>query len=239
MPTRLAVLFVNRSDRAGEFDRHDAKTLALLVPHVRRALMMHSESAVSSRNATRSPTCWNSMGVLLLDSASRPLFVNRGAGRITAQRDGLYIEDGELRASTMDLTLALRRNASTAAAVTRGLSLALADDVLRIHRPSGRRPYQIRVAPVRRVDPYPERSADAAGMVFVNDPDRELRTGASAVQDLYGLTPTEARVALAIANGQQVEQIGRRCASRGIRFAGMSSRRSRRPARPPRRSSCI
>jgi DNA-binding CsgD family transcriptional regulator len=64
----------------------------------------------------------------------------------------------------------------------------------------------VTVAPVQLEEPFVEREAGAR-IVLVVDPDHRRRAPAQWLCEGYGLTPAEARLAVALANGDSLKEI--------------------------------
>jgi DNA-binding CsgD family transcriptional regulator/PAS domain-containing protein len=204
-----AALTVNRTDADSEFGPEDARLVSLLLPHIQRAWALHRRltNIDAQRAAAADVIDRLNDGVVLFDMKLRPVLVNDAARRLFAQRDGLALGPGGLRAASSALTDALRRLMVSAAAVTDGASLDVAEGTLTIPRPSGRPPLRIVVTPLARQNEYAGLEARAAVVVFITDPEHAAIPSEDVLRRLYRLAPTEARVALAIADGQKVEQI--------------------------------
>jgi DNA-binding CsgD family transcriptional regulator len=204
-----SALTINRTDADPEFGPEDARLLRILVPHLLRALAIHRRltNIDAHRAAAADVIDCLSTGVVLFDAKLRPVLVNQAARNFYAQRDGLTLDAAGLRAGNSALTSALRRTVAAAAAVTDSASLEVADGVLKIPRPSGRLPFQIVVTPLARQNQYAGLEARAAVVVFITDPEHAAIPSEDVLRRVYRLAPTEARVALAIADGQKVEQI--------------------------------
>jgi PAS domain-containing protein len=127
-----------------------------LVPHVMRAVTIEQrlgglalERAGVAEALDRLPT-----GVLLLDERGRVTFANRTAEDLLRRGDGLAIDrERQLCASRPADGAALRRTVAGACATGAALrhdggGLA-AGGVLLVARPSGRRPLQVTVSPLR------------------------------------------------------------------------------------------
>jgi DNA-binding CsgD family transcriptional regulator len=96
----------------------------------------------------------------------------------------------------------------------RALHLALTDDGSDVRsghsftceRPSGKRPYVIHVLPLHRAA-TDETLRQATALVLIIDPEHEPEPAAALLRRLYGLTCTEAEVALRVARGTSLKQI--------------------------------
>lgn len=137
--------------------------------------------------------------VIVLDTGARIAFANTAARTLARETDGLMLEPG-LRAATPDHTRALHDlveavSEAGAAGADRLASLSLP-------RPSGQRDL---LAIACTLPGDGERQGQVA--LFVCDPERRPAMPASALADLFGLTPTEAEVARALAHGSRPEGI--------------------------------
>jgi DNA-binding CsgD family transcriptional regulator len=137
-------------------------------------------------------------GVMLVDAQGRVLFANRAAEAIVALKDGLTVAATALRGGTMADTQRLHALIADAA---RGVS----GGSMRVARPSLAEPLLVLVAPTFSRGPWPIDSPPAA-IVFITDPQRTPRIELRRLMDLFDLTATEAKVALALADGRGVPE---------------------------------
>jgi DNA-binding CsgD family transcriptional regulator len=205
---RVAVVSVNRPDRALEFGSEDARLMGILVPHLQRAFALHRQLANldAERRATADAIDRLPIGVVLIDRHLNVASVNAAADQLLRQRDGLTVESGILRAANPALTTRLNQMVSSAVAVTLGEALQVDHAALALARPSGGRAFQLLVVPVS------QRSEDAwapgaAAIVFVNDPENQPRPDTDLLGQYFGLTPAEARFAAALAGGKPPQEI--------------------------------
>ncbi|GLQ53083.1 response regulator [Devosia nitrariae] len=144
------------------------------------------------------------VGVFLIDAERKVLFRNRRAEELLEEADGITLSrEGFLRGEKPQQTQALRDIIDTA--VTRANARnRRATDAVALTRNSGRRSLFAVACPLDC------EAVDAGGPVvgvFVTDPERRLSAAAEAVAHLYGLTPAETRVALALARGLRLDEI--------------------------------
>jgi DNA-binding CsgD family transcriptional regulator len=137
--------------------------------------------------------------VAFLDAEARLRWASRRAREILGRRDGLALDAQGLRAASPAEGAALRQAVAEAAAGGGPVSR-----ILTLHRASGKRPYGAMLAPLRAGSHGSARGALVA--LFLNDPEGEACTDVDAVRELHGLTPTEARIAAALANGRSPEE---------------------------------
>lgn len=204
-----AALSINRADADSEFDAEEVRLLETLVPHLRRALVLHRRltNIDAQRAAAVDVIDRLTFGVVLVDRNLKPVLVNQVANRLLAQRDGLVLRKSGLQAGSPALTRSLNEMLAAAAAVTDGSSVDAGEGILKIPRPSSRRPLQIMVIPVTGQNEYAGYAGRAVVAVFITDPEETATPTEEVLRHLHGLTPTEARVAKAIAEGRRVDQI--------------------------------
>jgi DNA-binding CsgD family transcriptional regulator len=117
--------------------------------------------------------------------------------------DGLSLRNGEMAASSSNDHAALQRLLHYA--IAPGESLECPSDVL-VMRPSGRRPYHVTAAPLRRrLAPFAGIAAPVA-FVLVRDPERQRPVGLDALKQGYDLTSREAELALSLAEGETLHR---------------------------------
>jgi DNA-binding CsgD family transcriptional regulator len=140
-------------------------------------------------------------GVALVDHRGRVLFANGIATSIIARGDGLILAGCGLRAAT---AADARRLEGLIADVAEGGT----GGMMRVARPSLAEPFLLVVAPARPDGPWPVQLGPAA-IIFIADPERTPRLQHRQLADLFGLTATEAKVAVAIASGKTGPQSAR------------------------------
>lgn len=141
--------------------------------------------------------------VILVNPSGRAIFVNRAALHLLCGDDGLALDQGRLVARLGDGGRRLRE----ALAAVRDAGPSDPSVHLNIERPSGRRPYALRLC---RLDTGPEIDGELGPMVavFLADPVARARLSEISLCARYGLTPAEARIVADLALGHSVEAIG-------------------------------
>ncbi|MBI1181285.1 MAG: hypothetical protein GC201_12065 [Alphaproteobacteria bacterium] len=193
---RHAVLGLHRSDARPVFAEADIADLQRLVAHLVRAFQMRRQFRdVAARAVTFEAVIGRlEAGVLLLDSGGRLTFAN-GAGRAVLDRgDGI----GLGRAG--NLVVAQPQARSRLAALIADVGAGGAGGVVSVPRSGGRSGYPLLVAPAPSAaggiaDP---RDSPRPAMLFIHDPERQLRDAAAVLQQALGLTPGAARLVEAL-----------------------------------------
>lgn len=201
-PGLVSALVVNRPDAADEFAPRDAVTMERLLPHVRRALTIHRElvrlravhgGLAEALDAIRA-------AVVLVDRRLRVHSMNAAARTMVEVNDGLSSIDGILRIAAPGPRGRLHHLVNRSEATPRLDRGGQLDDCVAVPRPSGRPPYLLVVTPLTsRVGLDLGKAAVAA--LFITDPAASLHPPELRLQQLFGFTPAEARIAAALSNG--------------------------------------
>ncbi|CAJ1500619.1 helix-turn-helix transcriptional regulator [[Mycobacterium] kokjensenii] len=199
--TSLAIASVRQSDR---FDRPDYVALITrLTPHLQQALRTRdSLSQLDRRAHDLTEACGSvSHGIVIVDGR-RPVFANTTAERVLCDNDGLRVEHGHLTAQSSradaELGRSIARLADPVGATVWGGSFLCP-------RPSGRRPYIVHVLPVDPSAVVAPRGGRA--MLVIVDPEQRPEPAAALLKRLYGLTKSEAQVAVMVLRGEGLTPI--------------------------------
>jgi len=203
---RVGVLRVLRSRRQRCFDADDLKLLRLLVPHVGRALRLHRKLATARGQAATGNEVldWFPTGVILLSRSGHVLTTNRAASAILARRDGLAVGPRRLCAADQHTSTALQTLIWRASNQNPGPTWSPVE-TMRLARPSGARPLDVLVAPVRSSF-LASLDQQAVVVVFVADPEDRIGTPVEIVACYLGLTFSEAKLVLALAQGKTLQE---------------------------------
>lgn len=196
-------------------DRHDLDLLGRLLPHMQRSVQLYLRLASLEARWSAAEEALDHLpfGVILVDARGKVLFLNRSAEAVIAAADGLTVREGMLLAATSEDTRALGRLVSEAAATGSGAGTS-PGGAMALSRPSMSTPLPVLVAPLRgQWTLLAERRAAAA--VFVTDPERCATVPGRQLVELFGLTPAEAQLAVALLAGKRLNRIA---ADRGVRL---------------------
>jgi len=192
------------------YGRDELALLQRLMPHLKRALHIHYRLGAAARQGAPLLSALDTLafGVVLVDSGGRVLEANRAARRLAAERDGLLLLRGELRAKRPRDTRALQAALAAILGNAGGVDLP-GPDALAIPREPPRRPLELVFVPLRLGDDEPG-LGDVAAAVLVHDPESIRPTSTERLQALYGLTPREAEVAECFSRGDTIPEIAER-----------------------------
>jgi DNA-binding CsgD family transcriptional regulator/PAS domain-containing protein len=171
-------------------------------PHLMRAFTLGQRFA-EARTMGEGLNDWaesSPHGLFLLDETGRILRTNAAGARALSANGGLRSVGGRLTAASPDAAVRLEALIAQAAEpVRRGGSMTLA-------APGRSRPLWLTVTPGPR-RPAALLSPKPVIIVCANDPDCASQPVERALRDLFGLTPAETRLTLALAEGLSLREI--------------------------------
>jgi PAS domain-containing protein/DNA-binding CsgD family transcriptional regulator len=203
-PAVQAGVAMHRTRKAGRFESEDIKKFTVLQGHLERALSIGFRlgSLGAIQQCTSELLDQHPAAVLLLDERKHIVYANRAAEAFRSGGDGIMLNaDGitALRRQDNDCLQRLIAQALSPAA----LPSASPGGVMRVFRPSGRRPYGVLVAPVSRRYPVLSTLRPAVSILITN-PDNEKPLPGYRMQMIFGLTEAETRLATLLAAGEDL-----------------------------------
>ena len=179
--------------------------VARLLPHLRQYVRVRSALAEArALGASAAALLDNTRaGVVQLDRRGRIVAANDSAGELLRLNDGLSDESGVLCAGGAEDDARLQ--GLLARALPRGGGAGASGSML-VRRPSSRPRFVLHVKPVAGGE-EDFRSRRVAALVLIVDPVRRLRLDTARVAALLGLSPTEAAVAVSLAEGRTMREI--------------------------------
>lgn len=201
----LTILFADNREgiRAPEAER-----LALLVPHVARAIEQQRPFKLlhTRFNAVLAVLNRLGVGVLILDDAGAIVVANDEAERMLADGDGLVRTPRARVAAVDDATTAQLDAVIRQTARAARLEQAQQPGSVQVARRNQREPYMVEIAPFR--DHGGEMGSAFVGVLMVVvDPEHRDVVAVDGLVRSYGLTPTESQVCGMIARGLTLREI--------------------------------
>jgi DNA-binding CsgD family transcriptional regulator len=193
-----------RSRRAGSFSSNEVALFEYLAPHLQCAVRIHNRIAglESGLNAATGALDRFPTGIVAVNSDAKVILTNRAADAIFKRGDGLMSRGG-LRAVSRQETAKLR-NAIAAVCMHRDSGILKPETVVQVNRPSGSKPFEVLVSPLPSNSSL--KKGGAAAVLFITDPEEEAALDSRALQELFGLTPAEIRLCIALVKGKSVEE---------------------------------
>ena len=195
----LSTLNVTRPRHAGRFEPSGLEVARRLHPHLIRAFNLSASSPSLGAFAERPGRGARRLvhGVLLLDDAGRVRHANAVAERLLRRPAGSRVVCGRLSAAQSDSARRLDALIGQAGGRRRGDAASAVR--WRCRRRRGALPLSLTVAPLRP-GRLPAAGAPAV-LVCVTDLEAGVSLPQQRLRDLFGLTPAETRLALAMFEG--------------------------------------
>jgi DNA-binding CsgD family transcriptional regulator/PAS domain-containing protein len=199
---------VVRSHGADAFNARDTRICRLLMPHLRRAVQLHAQLDHLNIQRELFAGTMNRMrlGVISLAADGSIREINDEAQRILAEHDGIERAGRALSVARQSESRELQRlihKAIEAGHAGQGPGMV---DAMSITRPSGRSRFGIVVRSLP-TSHQPEGLLRPAAVLMLRDPEQSgLPDSRDMVQRLFGLTRSEADLALCLAEGCTLDE---------------------------------
>ena len=198
---KLGVLGIHRPRSVGTYEEDDKHLVAKLVPHLQRALRIRDQLAQSAvqRRVSVDTLDRCDTAALLVTADGLVVYANRYAEALLADGTAICQRNGRLtgvRETENARLSALIREA------TRIGSAHSADGIMALRR-LNQQPLSVLVAPFRM---HWAGHPAAGAIVFIRNPNRSM-SAIATLRALFRFTPTEARIAQALANGKTIAEI--------------------------------
>ncbi len=189
------------------------RLIGLMGPHLQRAMRLSRQFGLLAEERRLRERAMDqfSTGIAVVDAQGRLLYVNAAAEQMSRQDDGITFRHGQLRIGNRTANSQLAQGIVLAGRTGGYASLtahAQVPIVIRAERPSGRKPYAVMVAPMPGAAEGLPLAWRSAVMVFINDPEQRLSPAPEMLHSLYGLTPAESRLVIALLQDFTLDQIG-------------------------------
>jgi DNA-binding CsgD family transcriptional regulator len=195
-----------RSAQEAPYAETDVRLLDNIIPHIRRSLQFYMKLQAAR---TQAGALQNSIDVLrsamiLINQKGGVIFLNAAAEHLIKRRQELFISRGRLRAKA-------RNDASQLEWLTRvvtGLSgQRPIGGAVAIQSMNGEAPLQVLATPVP-VDAHLmlTNHLRAVALLVIHDPNEKAYVPIEIVANIFGLTPAEAKLVLALSNGQTLKE---------------------------------
>lgn len=186
------------------FGSDTLRAMRLLIPHLDRALRLQMRATTAGLRADLLSGALDALtlGVVLLNAAAQPLWINRRAQEMLQQSGALRVGPVGLVAASPAQSRSLRE--MIAGAVSTG-----AQGLLAIDRGLEQRPLLLIAMPLKP-EPAGGAVAEAAcAALFISDPDRTDNPSVEALRRAFNLTYREAQTAIAVADGHGLKAAAR------------------------------
>ncbi len=189
-----------------DFEEFDFTVCRYLAPHINRAVRISEKlaSVEAARLATQLSLHSLAFGVVLLDAKGQAQFVNEAAAAMFADKDGITLIQKRLGTATIAECSQIERaiRCATSAPQTNHVPRACN---LSVSRPSGKQAYQVVLLPVGNATDGIV-SPDTKVIAFLFDSTISSGNWSKLLMTSYGLTRSEARLALDLFDGVSVKE---------------------------------
>ena len=192
-------------DGAG-FSEQDKAFCRRLLPHLKRAVILHTQlgRTESERKLYAGVVERLMVGTVTLDKNGKVLQTNQAADELLREHDGLTISNNSLEAAYPRDNRELRRLINLALSGHKKPDLSLVE-AMSVMRPSGRSNLGIVVRSIPMSE-WSDGNHGPAAAVFVRDPESRQQAPHEVVQQMFGLTPAEAALAIQLAAGLSLDE---------------------------------
>ena len=185
-------------------------TPQMLIPHIQRALRLRTKVLACNASNVFSEAALEAMSIaaFLVNGKGRVRHMNQGAAAYLQKPWGLCLLHGRLTATDSAASVQLDLLITGAASAGRNGSSSVPGGAIRLSRLGAASTLQVTVIPAPKDNHIV--GSDAFVLVFVSDPSSPLKPRTTLMQQLYGLTPSEARVANLLMEGFEVRKAAER-----------------------------
>lgn len=193
-------LHVARGKSQGDYSAQERKMMAQLVPHVNRALRLKAALAHAETEKSVYSDALDTvkLSIVLLDRDSRILNLNERAEALLSNHPAFLISNGCLRLANATEG---RNFLSLVEKVMEGANYG----VMPVGESFGR-PVNLLLRRFAAADGGANPNSPIAAVLYIKDPSEPHQASANAIAALYGLRPTEARLAAALAGGASIKE---------------------------------
>jgi DNA-binding CsgD family transcriptional regulator/PAS domain-containing protein len=193
-----------RPETYSPYTKREKQLLDVFIPHLTRSLDLYNRLQLANTQASILRNSFDALpsAIVLLKRNGKVIFLNRAAEDLIGRCAELHLRRDRLCAINHADTLKLEQliGKVTGADTRRPLGEAIT-----IQRSAADHPLQIMAAPV----PLDSRAVLMPGlqpvaMLVIHDPDQKAQVPHETIAAMFGLTPSEARLCLALSQGQTV-----------------------------------
>lgn len=207
-----------RGEGEGRFTHYERDRLALLSPHLSRALGVMSRLRDLEIKVASSQSALDrlSAAVLLFGARGQVTFANRAARRILEEEDGLRLRHLVGNSSLGEI---MAEDSHSQSALTSALLKTLSPDVLHtdhysravtVLRPSGRQEYTLNFSALAAQNEFGSGSDAPRAIAFITDNAEPVRLDGELLKKTYGLTPAELRLTEMMTECLTIEEAAKR-----------------------------
>jgi DNA-binding CsgD family transcriptional regulator len=203
-------LGIQRSQQMGAFGVREKRLILQLTPHFQRALKIHYRFSALERERNLTYEAMNrlTLGVILLDEEARPFFINSSADNIITKNNILLLSSSGARARYPSLDKSLQKAINECLLIAKGDTKNGNVHPFVFNNESGGSSLKLIVAPLFQA--HGETSFGLArpciALYIFNTESLNVHSH-ELLSAIYELTPAESRLAIALGNGDSLDEI--------------------------------
>jgi DNA-binding CsgD family transcriptional regulator len=204
-----AGIAILRDEAAGVWSEGELRVINEILPHLKRALNIHSEFTHLRlrQDALLMGLDRLVIGLILYDHHAKPVYINPTAKAIINQHPALQMQDGDLLLINPEDEKHLRRTIIHTAEIDPDDSWKQSV-AIGISHPDVEAPLPLLVTPMHAHLITSDLDYEGARVaVFLSDPNLQQPISIDSLVSVYNLTPSEAQVAISLANGHSIDKI--------------------------------
>ena len=196
--SRHMVVTVLYPNATAEKDADAVGRLQRLTPHLLRVSQINRQIASLETRANAAESALNAQetAMIIVNAVAEIAYMNAPAEQIVASGDGLRVAGKMLDTSRTAEGQGLRHLIKEAMRA-RSTTAATPGGTMRITRNSGKQPFEVLVAPMSGTTQFLGIDASMV-VIFLRDPETRTVAPIERLRHLYGLTPAEARLMMAL-----------------------------------------
>lgn len=194
-----ARLRVCREPDQVDFTQHDLDALSTLIPHFRKAIELYEriDRLRTERQVFTNVLDQLTMAAFILNSSGEIVRMNKFGNEILNSNIGIRVRNKRLMFSSQAINVKVR-DAIKSAKQKDGCSPELID-VIAFEDPITLHTTNLAMRPIASTNTVQSKDTPILAL-FATDPLRPIKVNTQAIATLYGLTPTEAKLAITLSN---------------------------------------
>lgn len=199
-------LRLTRGPHQVNFTTEELAFVQLLAPHLCRAVSqgVKFQQLESERRAYAQSISKRAIGIINLDKYGEVIELNAAAEKILEDADGLYLGQRSLQIKNSNLNAKLKQSIEEALNAKQ-TDVCLPINAIAIPRLSGKADLELVIKPLP-VERHIEAEGTPRLMILVQDPEQSVDVSVRLVMHLYGLTMSEATLAIVLSSGKTMEE---------------------------------
>ncbi len=207
---RTAGIALQRKQSMGGWTKAQIDNLNSLIPHLQRAMNIQKEFVrlQTREQALRKGLDRMLMGLILFDKELQPIYINPVAESILDYHPAIEMKKNKIYARDILDTTKMHKALVMATSSKSDANFTDASTALGLKHPDCETTLPLIISPIHDASHgFEMQGSFAHAVMCFSDPNKSHPIESDKLADIYGLTATEAQVAIAIANGMSTDEI--------------------------------